>query len=151
MLTDPLAFGDAGRRYALATAGDALDLGEESLSDQDEEVEEDSSSEEEEEGDRSSRASEGGEALPQEIAQVAEKQAAEAERQRRKRATRRREIGKKPSDLRSRQARKGVEKERYKQTASFRERKREQKARAKQRRRDANRQEAAGRLEIPAE
>ena len=116
MLTDPLAFGDAGRRYALATAGDALDLGEESLSDQDEEVEEDSSSEEEEEeeeeGDRSSRASEGGEALPQEIAQVAEKQAAEAERQRRKRATRRREIGKKPSDLRSRQARKGVGKER---------------------------------------
>ena len=58
VLTDPLAFGEAGRRYALATAGAALDLGEESLSDQDGEEEEESSAEE---SPRSSRGSEGGE------------------------------------------------------------------------------------------
>ena len=90
MLTGPLAFGDAGRRYALATAGAALDLGEESLSDQDGEVEEEESSAEE--SAHSSRGSEGGQELPQEIAQVAQKQAMEADRQRGKRARRRRVV-----------------------------------------------------------
>ena len=148
VLTDPLAFGEAGRRYALATAGAALDLGEESLSDQDGEEEEESSAEE---SPRSSRGSEGGGEMPQEIAQVAQKQAAEVDRQRGKRARRRREVGKKPSGLRSRQARKGVEKERYKQTENFRARKREQKARANARKREANRQPGEVGLELLAE
>ena len=158
MLTDPLAFGDAGRRYALATAGAALDLGEESLSDQDGEVEEEEEEEAEEaeessaeESAHSSGASEGVEVIPQEIAQSSEKQAREAERQRGKRATRRREIGREPSGMRSRQARKGVGKERYKQTENYRGRKREQKDMAKERRRDASPQPATGGLELPVE
>ena len=89
--------------------------------------------------------------MQQEIAHVAQKQDAEADRQRGKRARRRREVKENPSDQRSRQARKGVEKERYKQTGNFRAGKRGQKARAKARKRKASRQPGEVGLELLAE
>ena len=90
LLVDPLAFGAAGVRYALATAGEGNEPGVERPQ---EETESESSSSgsgssETEEGNADAEGQAGDPPLPQELQEVQARQTAEAGRLRTKRATR---------------------------------------------------------------
>ena len=132
-LTDPLAFGEAGRKYALATAGGLppIDLADTS----DESTESADSVQSDSEG--GSDSSGGTPDQPQEVQAAQGRLEQRREREAAKRARRRQTRGKKPSDIRSRAHRRTAEKARYKQQPQHQTRKREQKARARQRQREA--------------
>ena len=132
-LTDPSAFGGAGRKYALATAGEAppVDLGDTSDEIPVSAASEQSASEGEE-------ASLGGPPDQPEEAKAAQGRLEQRRaREAGKRARRRQTGGEKPPDIRSRAQRRTTEKARYKQQPQHQTRKHEQKARARQRQREA--------------
>ena len=119
MLADPVAFGEAGRRYALATAGMLHEAESDGAS-----GEEGASSSGDSDGPSEEHSGDG--QLPAEIQRVAQRQAGEGARQTAKRAARRRDRGKKPSGKANRQLHRPAEKARYEQTENHRARKREQ-------------------------
>ena len=145
VLAGPLAFGDAGRRYALATAGILPEL-------------EDEGSIEDERGDSigsgesgvgSPEEHPGEDPLPAEIQRVFHRKAAESARRTTDRATRIRERGKNPPDGNNRQLHRAEEKSRCKQTENYRLRKNEQNARYRERLRANRQQQEAGGPDLP--